>query len=200
MAKKKLILNEGVTRRFMKLASVKPAYVSNFLNEAEEDMMDDEAENEDMPPVGDGAAELAPAEEPMEMEMEPAEEPDQSAAAEGMIMDLMAKIQEFAEEQGVSVSVEGDEPAGDDSDMMDDAALEDPEMEMDAELAGGDTEETDEEPEMGMEDAEANRMYEETEKDLDAAGVEVVDEEKIVAEVTRRVARRLLRESAKSRK
>ena len=43
-------------------------------------------------------------------------------------------------------------------------------------------------------------MYEETEKDLDAAGVEIVDEEKIVAEVTRRVARRLLRESAKSRK
>lgn len=199
MAKKKLILNEGVTRRFMKLASVKPAYVSNFLNEAEEDMMDDEAEDEDMPPVGDDAAELAPVEEPMDMEMEPAEEPDQSAAAEGMIMDLMAKIQEFAEEQGVSVSVEGDEPAGDD-DMMDDAAPEDPEMEMDAELAGGDTEEPDEEPGMGMEDAEANRMYEETEKDLDAAGVEVVDEEKIVAEVTRRVARRLLRESAKSRK
>ena len=35
MAKKKLILNEGVTRRFMKLANVKPMYVSNFINEAE---------------------------------------------------------------------------------------------------------------------------------------------------------------------
>ena len=37
MAKKKLILNEGVTRRFMKLANVKPMYVSNFINEAEEE-------------------------------------------------------------------------------------------------------------------------------------------------------------------
>ena len=37
MAKKKLILNESVTRRFMKLATIKPTYVSNFLTEAEED-------------------------------------------------------------------------------------------------------------------------------------------------------------------
>lgn len=196
MAKKKLILNEGATRRFMKLASVKPAYVSNFLKEAE-DMMG--MEDEDEAPVGDEEAELAPMEDeaPMdaEMEMEPEADADPSAAAEGLIMDLMAKIQEFAEEQGVSVSVEGDEPAGEEADM------EDPEgMEMDAELEGGDPELSDEEPEAGMEDAEANRMYEETEKDLDAAGVEIVDEEKIVAEVTRRVARRLLRESAKSRK
>ena len=72
MAKKKLILNEGATRRFMKLASVKPAYVSNFLKEAE-DMMG--MEDEDEAPVGDEEAELAPMEDeaPMdaEMEMEP---------------------------------------------------------------------------------------------------------------------------------
>ena len=35
MAKKKLLLNESVTRRFMKLAELKPTYVSNFLREAE---------------------------------------------------------------------------------------------------------------------------------------------------------------------
>ena len=36
MAKKKLILNESVTRRFM-LATIKPTYVSNFLTEAEKE-------------------------------------------------------------------------------------------------------------------------------------------------------------------
>ena len=44
MAKKKLILNEGVTRRFMKLANVKPMYVSNFINEAEYNKDEDEEE------------------------------------------------------------------------------------------------------------------------------------------------------------
>ena len=37
MAKKKLLLNESVTRRFMKLATIKPTYVSNFITEAEEE-------------------------------------------------------------------------------------------------------------------------------------------------------------------
>lgn len=37
MTKKKLLLNENATRRFMKLASIDPAFVSNFLNEAEEE-------------------------------------------------------------------------------------------------------------------------------------------------------------------
>ena len=40
MAKKKLILNGSATRRFMKLATIKPTYVSNFLKEQEEDEMD----------------------------------------------------------------------------------------------------------------------------------------------------------------
>ena len=40
MSKKKLILNESVTRRFMKLATIEPTYVSSFLNEAEEEEMD----------------------------------------------------------------------------------------------------------------------------------------------------------------
>lgn len=36
MAKKKLLLNESATRRFMKLASIESTRVSSFLNEAEE--------------------------------------------------------------------------------------------------------------------------------------------------------------------
>ena len=181
MAKKKLILNESVTRRFMKLASVKPAYVSNFLKEAE-GMMEPEEEDEGM--EAEPEMEMVPEEEPaMEPEMEPEmgmedeAAPDQSEAAESMIMDLMAKIQEFAKEQGVSVSVEGDEA---------DAEGEEMEMEMDAEMApdaeleGGDPELSDEEP----------AAEEEMEMD---------DAEEIVQEVTRRVARRLLKH-AKSRK
>ena len=37
----------------------------------------------------------------------------------------------------------------------------------------------------------------EVDADLEAAGAEAVDDEEVIAEVTRRVARRLLRESAK---
>ena len=48
------------------------------------------------------------------------------------------------------------------------------------------------------EDAEGNYgMNEEVDADLEAADVSVIDEDEIVAEVTKRVARRLLRESAK---
>ena len=189
MAKKKLILNESTTRRFMKLATIKPTYVSNFLNEAEEDeemMMDEPAAEE-----GEGLPEAEPE---MDMDMETEDEAEAGGAgdAEALVMDLLAKVQEFAEENGVSMELEGDEDEeGEDMEMDDEG------MEMDAELEGGDAEEPDEE-EM-PEDAEANygAMQEEIDADLEAAGVSVIDEDEIVAEVTRRVARRLLRESAK---
>jgi hypothetical protein len=173
MAKKKLILNESVTRRFMKLASVKPAYVSNFLREAEDMMEPEEEEDEGMEaePEMEMAPEEAPEMDPemdAEMGMEDEAAPDQSEAAESMIMDLMAKIQEFATEQGVSVSVEGDEAAAEGEEEMD----MDAEMAPDAELEGGDPELSDEEPEAEM---------------------EMDDAEEIVQEVTRRVARRLLK-------
>ena len=68
---------------------------------------------------------------------------------------------------------------GDEEDMedMEDEGMED----MDAAPEGGD---------MGMADDEVDA-------DLEAAGAEAVDDEEVIAEVTRRVARRLLRESAK---
>ena len=43
MAKKKLLLNESVTRRFMKLAEINPSYVSNFITEQEEEDVDNSA-------------------------------------------------------------------------------------------------------------------------------------------------------------
>tara|TARA_B100001250_G_C19663148_1_gene728060 strand:- start:224 stop:739 length:516 start_codon:yes stop_codon:yes gene_type:complete len=171
MAKKKLILNESKTRRFMKLASVKPMYVSNFLKEAEE-----EEELMDAPPAEEeGMGMEADPEMDAEMEVEDEALPDEGGApeAEGLVMDLLSKIQEFAEENGVSMELEGDEGAEE------------------AELEGGEMELADEEALGGDEDIDA---------DLEAADVEVADEEEIVAEVTRRVARRLLRESAKRKR
>ena len=197
MAKKKLILNESTTRRFMKLATIKPTYVSNFLTEAEKEeeekdekvMKEQEEEDEEM------EMDMGGEEPEMDADMEVEDEMDMDdegagGDAEALVMDLLAKVQEFAQENGVSMELEGDE-----EDEMED--MDDEGMEMDAEPEGGDMEPAaeDEMPE----DAEANygAMQEEVDADLDAAGVSVVDEDAIVAEVTRRVARRLLRESAK---
>ena len=197
MAKKKLILNESTTRRFMKLATIKPTYVSNFLTEAEEDeeMMGDEEPAMDPEMEAEAEPELD-AELEVEDELEAPAEEGGAPEAEGLVMDLLAKVQEFAKANGVSMELEGDEEEGEDLEM--DAEPEG--MEMDAELEGGEDELADEE-EM-PEDAEANygAMQEEVDADLDAANVSVIDEEEVIAEVTRRVARRLLRESAKRRK
>jgi len=173
MAKKKLILNESKTRRFMKLASVKPMYVSNFLKEAEED---EELMGEEPPEEGGEDAELeADPELGAELPAEDEGMPEEGGApeAEGLVMDLLSHVQEFAEKNGVSMELEGDEGAEE------------------AELEGGEMELADEEALGGEEDIDA---------DLEAADVEVADEEEIVAEVTRRVARRLLRESAKRKR
>ena len=111
MSKKKLILNENTTRRFMKLASVKPMYVSNFLREAEEDELEEPVEDEmgmEEEPLGDEA----PVEDEMGMEEEPAEggEP-----GEDMVMDFLKNaVMPWAEEKGVSMELAGDEEGEED--------------------------------------------------------------------------------------
>ena len=158
--------------------------------------MKEQEEEEALEPAPEEGEEMPEAEPEMDMDMETEDEaeaapmPKGASDAEALVMNLLSKIQEFAEENGVSMELEGDE---EDADEMDD----DEGMMMDAELEGGEDEPADD-AEM-PEDAEANygAMQEEIDEDLEAAGVSVVDEEKIVAEVTRRVARRLLRESAK---
>lgn len=180
MAKKKLILNEGTTRQFMKYANIKPTYVSNFLSESEynrdeeeEVMKEEEEEVVDLEKEDD--MEAAPAmDDAMEVEdemgMETGEEPAEGGDAEGMVMDLLGAIKDWAQSQGVSMELEGDEEEGMEDDMMDAAP------------DGGD---------LGMTDDS------EVDADLEAADTEVMDDEEVIAEVTRRVARRLLRESAK---
>jgi hypothetical protein len=99
--------------------------------------------------------------------MEMGEEPAEGGDAEGMVMDLLGAIKDWAQSQGVSMELEGDEEEG----------MED----MDAAPEGGD---------LGMADDDVDA-------DLEAADADVMDDEEVIAEVTRRVARRLLRESAK---
>lgn len=175
MAKKKLILNESTTRQFMKYANIEPTYVSNFLSESEynrhdeeEEMMKEEEEVElekeddmEVEPEMDAGMEV-------EDEMEMGEEPAEGGDAEGMVMDLLGAIKDWAQSQGVSMELEGDE---------EEEGMED----MDAAPEGGD---------LGMADDDVDA-------DLEAADADVMDDEEVIAEVTRRVARRLLRESAK---
>ena len=206
MAKRKLILNESTTRKFMKYANIKPTYVSNFLSEAEhaekkeeeDEKMEEgygmgnrEDEEDEKMEEGYGMGNREDEEEKeklkeqeedeMDMYMETEDEMDMKAesdAAESLVMDLLAHVQKFAEEKGVTMELDGDEDIDDDDDM-DDEGMED----MDAAPEGGD---------MGMADDDVDA-------DLEAAGAEAIDEEAVIAEVTRRVARRLLRESAKSK-
>jgi len=183
MAKKKLILNESTTRKFMKYANIKPTYVTNFLSEAEHAKKEEEDEKmEEGYGMGnredeEEKEELKEQEDEMgmepDMDMEIEDEMDMKPEgddAEDLLMDLLAHVQKFAEEKGVTMELDGDED-------MDDEGMED----MDAAPEGGD---------MGMADDDVDA-------DLEAAGAEAVDDEAVIAEVTRRVARRLLRESAK---
>ena len=176
MAKKKLILNESTTRQFMKYANIKPTYVSNFLKESEYNRDEEEEKMEE--------ALNEEEEEEMEMEAEPEmdadmevedememDEPEEGGDAEDMVMDLLGAIKDWAQSQGVSMELEGDE-----DEMEDEEGMED----MDAAPEGGD---------MGMAD--------DVDADLEAADVDAMDDEEVIAETTRRVARRLLRESAR---
>ena len=104
MAKKKLILNENTTRKFMKYANIKPTYVSNFLNEAEEEQVEegygmgnreDEEEKEELKEQEED--EMGMEDEPeMDMDMETEDEMDmkpEGEDAESLVMDLLAHVQ-----------------------------------------------------------------------------------------------------------
>ena len=184
---KKRLLNEATVRRFMGLAGMESNLVSSALKEMYNKRDDEEEKMEEGYGMGNREDEeekekLKEQEEvEMDMDMETEDEMDMKPDgedAESLLMDLLAHVQKFAEEKGVSMELEGDEDMDDDDDM-DDEGMED----MDAAPEGGD---------MGMADDDVDA-------DLEAAGAEAIDDEAVIAEVTRRVARRLLRESAKSK-
>jgi len=186
MSNKKTLLNEGTIRRFMKLADVgglAESYLDRFeVNEAEEEEEveegidpakdDDEKELDEMR-LGEEEEEIEmgaeePAAEPeMEMGLDAPEEEPVAGADEAMVKKLVDAIAGAIEQEtGVEVAVEG----GEEEPEMDMGVPEEggeEEVEMDAELGG-------EEPAMrDLEEDEAFDAY--------------------IAEVTRRVAKRIIK-------
>lgn len=163
-------LNESQVRSFMKLASLTPL-AETFIDKTG---LAQEAEmGEEEPMMGLEDDEDMPDDAPME-------EP----GGEVNVMSLVDAIADaISQETGVDVSVEGDEG---------EAGMEDPMP--DAEPLGGE-----EEAPMDAgaeEDPLPLEEEDQVEEDLAAAGVTLDEDDDLVQEVTRRVARRLLRESA----
>ena len=188
MSKKKL-LKESTIRRFGGLAGIKPAATSNFLNEFGEPVYMREEEEEEGMEVED-EVEMDIEEEPVEDEMA-IEEPAPEGGADDLVMSLLDKVKEWASEQGVEMDVDDEGEGGEEMDMEMDMEL-GGEEEVDLEI--GAEEETleeminsllSEEEEEEEEIVEAEEVKKET--------VQVVDDESVIQEVTKRVKQRLAR-------
>ena len=133
MARKKL-LTEGEVRQFMKLANIGPlteTYLShNPLEEEEEEIVDD-----GFPPAEDEEiVDELPGEE--DMGLEAADE-----GAEGLVMSLLQRVQDWAEENGVEMDLDGDEGGDElDAELEDEEGLGLPDEEMGAMEMGAEEE------------------------------------------------------------
>ena len=103
MSKKKLILNESITRRFMRLAEIESKFTDEFISE-----MDYQRDDE----MGMGADPMAGEEEELPGDEGPEEEmPEEPMGdtvevdAEELVSDIVAALQK----QGADVSMEGGE-------------------------------------------------------------------------------------------
>tara|TARA_Y100001973_G_C5204876_1_gene340698 strand:+ start:1110 stop:1601 length:492 start_codon:yes stop_codon:yes gene_type:complete len=122
MAKKKLILNEAVTRRFMKLAEIDSAHASQFINELEEE--DPMAAGPEDAGMGDeGAPADLGAEEPEEDELAAEEEPAGetiSLDAEAFVGDIVDLLQQHGADVELDTGAEEapmEEPVEDEGEM-----------------------------------------------------------------------------------
>ena len=190
MSKKKL-LEEGTVRQFMKLANLKPL-ASGFINEmgygmhedeVEEGLyeQEDEMEDEMLPPEPEDAAMdmMADKEEPpMDMDMD-AEEGAEGALAgvdsetvEALVTAITTALEDAT---GVDIAVTGDEEGMAGEEEMDFAPAEEaPEGEEEEEVM-----------EMG------HAAHEKMEEDEFMEGIDMVDEDEVMQETYRRVAKRL---------
>ena len=103
MSKKKLILNEAVTRRFMRLAEIESKFTDEFLSEGPYQRDDEMGMGAEDPMAGE---EELPGDEGPEEEMP--EEPVGDTVevdAEELVSDIVAALQK----QGADVSMEGGE-------------------------------------------------------------------------------------------
>ena len=198
MSKKKNLLSEASVRRFATLAAL-PALGSAFVKEhfgPEGDLEEgqtDEVENLEEMGMGYGAREddeMMPeepaGEEEPEMEEPEMEEPAEAGATPEMeefareVASALAKSIEAASGGAISVSVEGGDEEGEAAPEMD---MEEPGMEEPAPEA----------PEMGEPEEEEEEALEETELSLTEE-----DEERIVNEVFKRIAKKILKQKLSS--
>jgi|TARA_R110001599_G_scaffold7183_1_gene35351 hypothetical protein len=204
MARKKL-LSEGEVRQFMKLANLGALSENYFSMEEDEEEVIDELPVEDEEIVDE-----LPGEEDMGLEA-----PDEGA--EGLVMSLLQRVQDWAEENGVEMDLDGSEGGElEDAELEDEVPLPDEEMGMmdveaeeeipmqEDDLYEG--EEADVEEGMGFgtrshnrdrsqakgsaADRVARRKKREREKEA-AAPADDKEDDAMVAEVVRRVAARL---------
>ena len=171
---KKTLLNEGTVRRFMKLANI-GALSENYFDRPP--MYREGEEDED--PVGDPAAGDAPLDDPMAAD-DMAPEGDGQAAAKEVPPEAVAAIVDAiagAVSDVTGTPVEGGEDAGAEAAPVDEPAAVD-------------------EPVGDVPPAEDEAPLEEIEAALAKANVNLsLTEDELVAEVARRVAKRLVRES-----
>jgi hypothetical protein len=180
---KKNRLDESQVRRFMGLADLHPLGEGFLDRIREEDDLPPEEGGEELPPEG----EEMPPEEPLEADAVEAGPPTEETAgvATEMAQDVAdavaAALSDALGQHGVEVT-SGDAEGGGEEAMP---PLEDP-------LAGEEPPLDDEAPLPG----EGEELPPEEElEELESAGIEVVDDDRLVQEVARRVAARLLKES-----
>ena len=129
MAKKKLILSEDITRRFMKLAEIDTMHSDTFMTEAEDEMMDP-AGGAPEPGMGEeGAPPDLGAEEPEAEDMEAEEGGGESISldAEAFVGDIVDLLQQHGADVELDTGDEEAAPeAGPDEEAPMDAAAEAP--------------------------------------------------------------------------
>jgi len=177
---KKSRLDESQVRRFMGLANLHPLGEGFLDRIREEDDFPPEEGAEGLPPEG----EEMPLEEPLEADAAEAGPPTEETAevATEMAQDVAdavaAALSDALGQHGVEVT-SGEAEGGEEAlpPAEDPLAAEEPPLEDEVPL-----------PDEGEEDLE----------ELESAGIEVVDDDRLVQEVARRVAARLLKESKAS--
>ena len=188
--KKKQLLNESEVRKFMKFANLAPL-TENFVDSLEEEegygdmyevMDDEEAPSDDLPPMDD--MEAAPEDADLEVDDDP-EAAD--ASPEAVATAIIQGALEAAEKFGVEGSVEGDDEEALDPDLPG----EDDELAMDMEAPpeGGD--------DLPLPGPEAEEETDELEEANLFLEDDTLEEDEMVSEVARRVAKRLV-EAARS--
>ena len=188
---KKTLLEEGTVRQFMKLANLKPL-ASDFINETymDEDLYEAEhegAEDEMLPPEPEDAEMDAMADEevPMDMDMD-AEEGAEGALAgvsEEAVEELISVVADaLAGATGVDIDVTGGEEGMEgEEDMEGEDDMDDMDFAPAEEAPEGEEEEV----------MEMAHPMEEDEYMEGMKGMSVVDEDAVMQETYRRVAKRL---------